>query len=529
MNIKKIITKAENAMLQGKYLDCVSILEKLVTQDSNNVRALMLRSEAFLRLEEYTKALPDLAKVVGIDNKNLGALNNFALALLKCNKYTESRDIFEYVIEIQPKNLDARINLCNVYQALGAPEKALKLAFSAIEIDLTSAPAFNNLGTALGELTMVDEARQAYMTALDLNPAYLPTIINLAEIESKFENYSNAISLYEDALNTQKITVNDKELIKYYLSYPYLSSGRIQEGWTNYEYGLNTLLPKGAMRSKRKFIQKRWSQLGDKKSRILIWTEQGVGDEILFSSCLLDMHDLGYNVVLECDNRMINLYKRTYPKFDVRCELFTPEGFHLLNDFDLHCPMGALPGIFRNSIEAFPNIFKSMLVDEQLSLKAKELLAPLQGKKLLGICWRSGKLSLLRNLHYTSLLDWGPIFSKKDEYYFINLQYGDCERELCEAEQKFGIKIHRWSEIDLKNDMEFVFALISNLNAVVTVGTAVSTMAGSVNVETHIMMKNSWVLLGQKVIYPWFPKIKPYVAEPRSSVSELINIVAKNI
>jgi hypothetical protein len=54
-------------------------------------------------------------------------------------------------------------------------------------------------------------------------------------------------------------------------------------------------------------------------------------------------------------------------------------------------------------------------------------------------------------------------------------------------------------------------------------------MAGSVNVETHIMMKNSWVLLGQKVIYPWFPKIKPYVAEPRSSVSELINIVAKNI
>jgi len=65
-------------------------------------------------------------------------------------------------LELDPKNFDAHINLCNIYQSLKQPEKSLKTAFQAIELNPKSALAFNNLGTALGDLQMTEESREAF-------------------------------------------------------------------------------------------------------------------------------------------------------------------------------------------------------------------------------------------------------------------------------------------------------------------------------------------------------------------------------
>jgi tetratricopeptide (TPR) repeat protein len=529
MNTKKLINKAEKSIAIGDFKLAINILDKLIESEPEKMRFRMLRSEAYLRSELFEKALPDLAEVVGVDNTNIGALNNFAVALLKCRKFNEAKDIFEYLIELEPTHLDSRINLCNVYQALGAPEKALQYAFSAIEIDLTSAAAFNNLGAAFGNMGMHDEARESYITALQLNSKYIPAIINLAEVEAKFKNYEESIVLFENALTIKELSNNDKNLIKYYLSYSYLATGRIEQGWINYEFGFNSLLPKGAMRSDRRFEQPRWNGDLKSKSKILIWSEQGLGDEILFSTCIHQLHDSNLNIILECDLRMVSLYKRTFPKFTVREPLLNFDSSSLSSDFDLQIPFGSLPSLFRNNLIQFPKVVRSIEIDPSVNLRIQGLLKVLTGKKLLGICWRSGKLSYERNSQYSSILDWGLIFSKYQDYHFINLQYGECEIEIQQAEAKFGVEIHRWHDLDLKNDLEAVFALISNLDLVVTVGTAVSMIAGAVNVETHLIMKQSWVLLGQKEKHPWFPSIKPYIIQQRGHVGELLKYVADKI
>jgi len=65
-------------------------------------------------------------------------------------------------------------------------------------------------------------------------------------------------------------------------------------------------------------------------------------------------------------------------------------------------------------------------------------LEPFNEKILVGISWRGGKLSANRNLNYTGLVDWGDLLTDK-KIQFVNLQYGECESELIEAENKFGI------------------------------------------------------------------------------------------
>src|SRR3546814_8100329 len=63
-----------------------------------------------------------------------------------------------------------------------------------------------------------------------------------------------------------------------------------------------------------------------------------------------------------------------------------------------------------------------------------------------------------RDIHYTQLEMWEPIF-RIPGLVFVNLFYEKCEEEIAEAEQRFGIGIHRWDDIDLKHDMEAAFAL----------------------------------------------------------------------
>src|SRR3546814_13325845 len=76
--------------------------------------------------------------------------------------------------------------------------------------------------------------------------------------------------------------------------------------------------------------------------------------------------------------------------------------------------------------------------------------------------WRSQFSHRDRDIHYTQLAMWEPIF-RIPGLVFVNLFYEKCEEEIAEAEQRFGIGIHRWDDIDLKNDMEAAFALTTTV------------------------------------------------------------------
>jgi tetratricopeptide (TPR) repeat protein len=160
---KKLQIKAEKAMTNGSFLKAIELLDDLLEVHPGEKNYLLMRGEAHLRLENYEAGLVDFAKVVEVDNKNIAALVNFAAALIRCNKHSDAKDILEYVLELEPDSFDAHINLCNIYQTLGKSEESLKLSIRAIQIRPGSVVAYNNLGTAFGDLNMVSESRDAYM------------------------------------------------------------------------------------------------------------------------------------------------------------------------------------------------------------------------------------------------------------------------------------------------------------------------------------------------------------------------------
>jgi ADP-heptose:LPS heptosyltransferase len=69
------------------------------------------------------------------------------------------------------------------------------------------------------------------------------------------------------------------------------------------------------------------------------------------------------------------------------------------------------------------------------------------------------------------------------------LQYDECEEELSSIETALNINIIRWDDLDLKNDLDSVLALISRLDLVITVGTAVSCLAGIIGKKQLLIDK----------------------------------------
>jgi hypothetical protein len=142
-----------------------------------------------------------------------------------------------------------------------------------------------------------------------------------------------------------------------------------------------------------------------------------------------------------------------------------------------------------------------------LVAKWRARLAELPGKVKAGICWKTGITASHRLWNISSLQTWAPLFRETDVA-FVNLQYGDCEDELIAAEKEQGVRIHRWADLDLKNDLEDLAALMTALDLVITVGTAVNDLAGAVGAETWLVLKwPHYDLMGTDK-YPWYPNTR---------------------
>jgi hypothetical protein len=117
-----------------------------------------------------------------------------------------------------------------------------------------------------------------------------------------------------------------------------------------------------------------------------------------------------------------------------------------------------------------------------------------------------------RDRYYADLATWQPILQSTGAA-IVNLQYDDAEAELAKAESDFGVKIHRWPSVDLRNDLESVAALIWSLDLVMTAPTAVGSLAGALGIETwQIDPGTDWTAFGEERS-PWLPAIRHFRRE----------------
>jgi tetratricopeptide (TPR) repeat protein len=467
---------------------------------------------------EEAQAVLKPALTLASDNPTLLSEVYYLLAqsLHRQRRLTEAELHLHDALRLNPNYPGAHNGLGNIFRDQSRLEEALGCYQTALALRPDLPEFHNNLGNALRELNRLHEAEAAYREALRLRPDYADTWSNLGNLLIERNANREAIQAYRRALEL----VPDDAETHWNISFSLLQAGELSEGWAAYEWRWRTGQQPSVPR-----LYPEWNGEDLSGHILLILPEQGLGDEILFASCVPDILARAGQVMLVCQQRLSALYARSFPSAMV---IALPVGVASLNAADLppcdfQIAIGSLPRLLRARIEDFPTRPAYLLADPTQSAQWRTRLNTLGMGLKIGVCWRSGLRTGERHRYYPTLVEWEPIL-KTPGVIFINLQYDDCVADLSDARTRFGIEIMNFPDLDLRDDQDGVAALMTALDGVISAPTAVAELAAALGVPV-LRYLSSWTGLGTDYV-PWHPTMrlfdKPDLEQPWTSTMNAI-------
>ena len=433
---------------------------------------------------------------------------------------------YDRALVIAPEHPHALVNRGNTLTGLGRFDDAISVLQRAIELKPQFVEAQISLGVALKATGDFDGAIEAYSAAARIAPDKPESYFNIGNAYRESNRPLPAIEAYEAALRIRPLYGD----AHWNLGLTLLRVGRLSEGWAGYAWRFRS---GDSLADVRAYPFPRWQGEPIAGRRILVWREQGIGDELLFAPCIPDLVRLGAEVRLLVTDRLVGMLQRAFPSVTV---LVDDGGTGIESDsadrFDFHAPIGDLPRYLRTSLASFPpsGAYLTPLPAraEEWRSRLAECRAPSAERRVIALCWRSSRLTAERRVHYSSLTEWGPVF-RLPGIQWINLQYDECEQEIREAEALHGIRIHRWEGVDLRNDLEGVLGLLSHVDAVISAPTAVTALAGGLGVPTWQADSGAeWATHGQDHSL-WFPAIQVVTRPLGASWPTVMDTIAKRL
>jgi tetratricopeptide (TPR) repeat protein len=333
------------------------------------------------------------------------------------------------------------------------------------------------MGVVLGYKNRLDEAIEAFNKALSLNPNYAEVYTNMGVVLLQKGMLDKAIEAHKKSIALKPDFVK----AHHNLMFPLLNSGKIKEGLDENEWRWKT---DELISSQRHFLQPIWDgkqSLNGK--RILLWSEQGIGDTLNWSSCIPLISSQAKHCILECPKKLVALLKRSFPNVEVKAINISSDLER--DDFDFHLPMGSLYKHFIPEITQKPKP-EAYLVPDPVRINFwKERLRSLGKGPYIGVCWKSSVVSSYRLKHYPPISEWLPVFAIPDVT-FINLQYKDFANDLAKIKDDLGITVHHFEDLNQYDDVDDVAALCNALDIAVTTKVTPMILTSAVGTPTKI-------------------------------------------
>lgn len=294
------------------------------------------------------------------------------------------------------------------------------------------------------------------------------------------------------------------------LSLCYLELGRYKEGFALYKNG-----KRAAVRAERNYALQgqtpEWD--GSPGKTVVVYGEQGIGDEIMFASVLPDMLKDCKHVIFECHTRLKELFKNSFP--DIDCYgtredqkitwVYDPATMKPIHDIDAKVALGDVPQYYRKELDDFPGE-RYLTPTPDNNMRAAKILNSVftDEKPVIGINWIGGVKRTRVEVRSLTLEQMLPILSQ--DAHFVVLQYTDCKDEIFEFENKHGIKLHYWPDLVTAEDYDVTAGLVANMDLVISNCTSVIHLAGAMGVPTWVLTPSrpAWRYRLDLDYMPWY-------------------------
>jgi len=353
-------------------------------------------------------------------------------------------------------------------------------------------------GVNLANEDKFDEAVLKFDPILELHQPMIQALVQRGRAHWEMRRWKKAT---EDFIKAEHMDPENND-IKWTMALMNLQQGNFLESKKTFDYRWRS---KKFDSPRLKTKKPQWVKDSGFKD-VLVWSEQGVGDQILYCSLLPEVKKQTPTLTVMVDARLIPLFKRSMPSID-----FIPQNARV-SDIDAQIPMGNLIIEFikqKSDIKIYRRD-AFLIADENRVAELRASLNLGATEKLIGISWVSGapRIGNHKSIELKNLL---PIFRIPNTR-FVTLQYGDHYHDIYNLEKEHGIKIEIVPEIDNTTDLDGLAALVTACDFVVSVSNVTGHIAGSVGTPTFLLDSNKlWYwnnTQGNRNL--WYPCVKTY-------------------
>jgi len=409
------------------------------------------------------------------------------VALHNGGKYKEAEKLYNLLLEKRPDDPTLLYCLGTLYTQMEREAVGVVLLRAAIRQLPKHASAWANLAYGLKKIGHRREAALAHQKAIELDPTNSDWYSNFAADYIGNGDPEPAIPLLAKAI---ELNPNNPHA-HWHMGLALLELGDFENGWPQYDWGFLA-----NQRLVRNYEVDWWN--GDRDQTVVVYTEQGMGDEIMFASMLPDLIAVSKSVILDCNPRLEQLFRQSFPEITVygtrKDETISWPRNHQI---DAKIAIASLGRYFRRSKDSFPGT-------PYLKADPMEL-----GEGMwVGISWEGGSRKNNRLERSMRLDDMEPLL-RTPGINWVSLQYTKCEKEIEEFTQRTGIKIHHWREII--DDYAKTASLVKSLDLTISVAQSVIHLCGALGAPCWCLVPNTpnWCF-GLEGDMPWYKSVSLY-------------------
>lgn len=449
------INKAADYFNAGRNEDAKQLCLQILDQYPDQADTLHTYGLVIMANDEYALAEQYFRKAVQLSPDKPAIYNSLGLVFEHFERFAEAEEIYNKVLQMKPDFAEVYNNLGKLFNDTGRASEGVENCKRALQYKPDFLDAFLNLGIGYRLLGKMNKSRNAYREVLRLDPDHAKGHLNLAH---------NQLALKE-----------------------------LSAGWESYQWRFR-VDPDAVIN----YPYPEWDGSALTGKSILVYAEQGIGDEIMYVSCLPDLIKDAELCVVGCDPRLRSLFARSFPDavfFNKSFPADQPETGNF-PQIDFKVPVGSLPRYYRRNLEEFPECSGYLLPEKHALEKWRVRYSELGNSLKVGLSWRGGNINRDKLLRSIELTDWVPLL-KIPGITFINLQYGDCTAELVDLENSHGVRIVDWDDADPLKDMDDFAAQIAALDIVISIDNSTVHMAGALGTPV-------WVILPDVTDWRWF-------------------------
>ena len=405
-------------------------------------------------------------RILEAEPDHADSLHLLGVIAIQSEDHARAIDLIERANELCPSNPVFLSNLAEAYQRLSCPDRAKDCCEQALRLKPDYPAASANLGNALMALGEIDAAEQCYRQAIDGDPSLRAVKLNLGLLRLMRGDYATGFPLYENRLDraASKGGGDTQQLLDKFGNLP------------------------------------RWRGESLHGKRLLVWTEQGLGDSVMMMRYLPLIKDLGASeLVVCCEPALVRLMQSVGEVDDVVSDTHSDDW---RERFDFHSPTMSLPLCFGSRLETLPDRIPYLQVPSELKQKWSDKVSSLPYPRV-GLVWAGGRQTRADPDRSIPLATLSPIL-KKSWISFVSLQKGGEASQLAHV----GRKLSNW--MDECDDLLETAALIEQLDLVISVDTSVAHVAGALGKPVWLLNRfgSEWRWMLERHDSPWYPTMR---------------------